>query len=109
MTRYHTWFRVFAAATCGLTFLAGADDFNLARVLLPLPAPVPDSPLPLDDPNSDFTEPAEAPSLTAGHAVRSGPPVPAARRPTRRRIRTLVPTPAPAPSLRARIDVPLRC
>jgi hypothetical protein len=40
---------------CFLALLAGADDFNLARVLLPLPGPTSEAPLPLDDPNTDFT------------------------------------------------------
>ena len=49
---------------CFLALLAGADDFNLARVVLILPGPAPEAPLPLDDPNTDFTEEAR-PSVPA--------------------------------------------
>ena len=41
---------------CFLALLAGADDFNLARVVLPLPGPLSEATLPLDDPNTDFTK-----------------------------------------------------
>src|SRR5579884_4188377 len=47
---------VVTAFACWLVFLASGDDFNFARIaLLPIPEPSEDL-LPLDDPNSDFTE-----------------------------------------------------
>src|SRR5262249_30385131 len=73
--KYHAWIRAFAAVTCWLTMLAGGDDFNLARVVLPLSAPVSESPLPLDDPNTDFIRSSESPSPTTIHQGSSAPPV----------------------------------
>jgi hypothetical protein len=110
MTKCPPWFRVVAVVTCWLTFMAGADDFNLARVLLPLSAPAPDSPLPDDDPNTDYTESSEAPSPPA--ATRPGGPslsVSADLRLARTGLPAPVPLPARPPSFRAGTNAPLRC
>ena len=89
---------------CFLALLAGADDFNLARVVLILPGPAPEAPLPLDDPNTDFTE-AARPSAPA--AAGPGPPArPAA--PALARPGPSAP-PAPAPASRRPANTPLRC
>jgi hypothetical protein len=110
MTKCPPWFRVIAVATCWLTFLAGADDFNLARVLLPLPAQAPDSPLPDDDPNTDYTDPSGAPGPTAA-ARPAGPSlsVSADLRLARTGLPAPVPPPARPPSVSAGTNVPLRC
>ena len=57
---------VLSALACWLTLLASADDFNLARLTLPPTADSEES-LPLDDPNTDFTEssPSREPSTTS--------------------------------------------
>jgi hypothetical protein len=44
---------------CWLTLLASADDFNLARLALAPSAADSEGLLPMDDPNSDFTEPSQ--------------------------------------------------
>jgi hypothetical protein len=110
MMNYRAWFRACATITCWLTVLASADDFDLARVVLPLSAPVPDRPLPLDDPNSDFTAGGtEARSLTTSHQGSPSPPVAAG---LKWAGTSLVPPPAPLAHshlLRAGINIPLRC
>jgi hypothetical protein len=55
-----------SALACWLTLLASADDFNLARLALGPSTPDSEGLLPLDDPNSDFTESSQSP----------GPPTP---------------------------------
>jgi hypothetical protein len=109
MARYHVWLRAFAAVTCWLTFLAGADDFNLARAVFPLPAPAPDTPLPEDDPNTDFTAGSESASPTTTHPGKSVPPVPAPLMLAGPGLATPVAPPARPSPLRAGIDAPLRC
>jgi hypothetical protein len=56
MPQPHPLSRVLPALACLLALLAGGDDFNLARVVLPLPGPLSEATLPLDDPNTDFTK-----------------------------------------------------
>lgn len=51
---------VFSAFACWLTLLASADDFNLARFALLPCTECSEELLPLDDPNSDFTELSES-------------------------------------------------
>jgi hypothetical protein len=110
MAKYQAWFRAFAAVACWLTVLAGGDDFNLARVVLPLSAPVPDRPLPLDDPNTDFTAAGtEARSPTITHQGSSSPPVAADLKWAGTSLATLPAPPAPSHPLRAGINTPLRC
>jgi hypothetical protein len=53
-----SWF--LSALACWLTLLASADDFNLARLALPPSAADAGESLPLDDPNSDFTQPSQS-------------------------------------------------
>jgi hypothetical protein len=93
------------AFACFLALLAGGDDFNLARVVLPLPAPVSGSPQPLDDPNTDFTEAPQAQEqATAGPGPREGPWAPG-----RATQRTAIAPPARGHSTRKPINSPLRC
>ena len=51
---------VLTAFACWLVLLASADDFNLARLVLPLADVDSEGLLSLDDPNSDFTEPSRS-------------------------------------------------
>lgn len=60
MPNGHARAGVLTAFACWLVFLASGDDFNVARIaLLALPVPSEDL-LPLDDPNSDFTESSQS-------------------------------------------------
>jgi hypothetical protein len=93
------------ALVCFLALLAGADDFNLARVVLPLPGPGSEAPLPLDDPNTDFTEAPQAQEQTAAGPGPCAAPGAAVRGPAR----TAVAPPARGPSARSPIASPLRC
>jgi hypothetical protein len=97
--------RALSALVCSLVLLASGDDFNLARVVLPLPAPAPEAPLPLDDPNTDFTEgPQAQEQAPAGRAPREGQAA-AARGPAR----AAVAPPARTHSTRNSTNSPLRC
>jgi hypothetical protein len=60
-----------SALGCWLTLLASADDFNLARFALPPSTADSEESLPLDDPNTDFTEssPSPGPSGTRGRGA----------------------------------------
>jgi hypothetical protein len=42
-----------------LVILASGDDFNFARVVFPPSTPLSEDLLPLDDPNTDFTQSSE--------------------------------------------------
>ncbi len=67
---------VLSAAVCALVLLASGDDFNLARVVLPLPTTAAEASLPLDDPNTDFTARARAEEQApAGRQPCDGPEV----------------------------------
>jgi hypothetical protein len=97
-------YRALPVFACLLALLASADDFNLARVVCPLPGPAPEAPLPLDDPNTDFTEAARPAVPTAADP---GPPV----RPPARALASLrrsAPS-APGPATRWPAKSPLRC
>jgi hypothetical protein len=105
MPQQHPRYRALSALICSLVLLASGDDFNLARVVLPLPAPAPEAPLPLDDPNTDFTEgPQAQEQAPAEQGPREGPGA-AGRGP----VRTAVAPPARACSTRNPVNSPLRC
>src|SRR5262249_48967462 len=61
-----------SAFACWLVLLASADDFNLARLALPLSIPDPKGALPLDDPNTDFTQSSQSPGPTTTYGDRRG-------------------------------------
>ena len=63
---------VLSALACWLTLLASADDFNLARLALGPSTPDSEGLLPLDDPNSDFTESSESREPTTTSRSRLG-------------------------------------
>jgi len=50
---------VLTSFACWLVLLASGDDFNFARAVLPS-IPTSEDLLPLDDPNTDFTESAQS-------------------------------------------------
>ncbi|HEY7428199.1 MAG TPA: hypothetical protein VH682_28455 [Gemmataceae bacterium] len=62
---------VLTAFACWLILLASGDDFNFARAVLPSTL-TPEDVLPLDDPNSDFTESAESTGPTTTYRDRYG-------------------------------------
>jgi hypothetical protein len=67
MPKHHIRSWVRSALACWLTLLASADDFNLVRLALPPSTADSEGLLPLDDPNTDFTEssqPREPPTLS---------------------------------------------
>jgi len=54
-----------------LVILASGDDFNVARAVLPS-TPASEDLLPLDDPNTDFTESSQSPGPTTTVRNRCG-------------------------------------
>jgi hypothetical protein len=97
--------RALSAVLCSLVLLASGDDFNLARAVLPLPATAPEAPLPLDDPNTDFTEVPQARGQTAPDpGPRDGPGAVG-----RGSARTAIVPPARGHSTRNPLNAPLRC
>jgi hypothetical protein len=71
MSRGRPHSAVLASFACWLVLLASGDDFNFARAVLPS-TPTPEDLLPLDDPNSDFTESAESSGPTTTYRDRGG-------------------------------------
>jgi hypothetical protein len=57
------------AFACWLVLLASGDDFNFARIVL-LSTPTSEDLLPLDDPNTDFTESAQSTGPTTTYRDR---------------------------------------
>jgi hypothetical protein len=105
MPQPHPLCRALAVFACALVLLASADDFNLVRTVLPLAAPAPEVPLPLDDPNSDFTEGSRVHEQTPpGRDPCEGPAAVG-----RDSVRTAVAPPARGHSTRNPITSPLRC
>ena len=102
-------FRALILLACGLVLLASADDFNLGRFVFPSAESLSDGLLPLDDPNSDFTDPSDAPAPGTpdrGDGANSAVTLP------RRAGMNCAPEPAPLPShlpTRGCLDAPLRC
>ena len=74
MSSRHSRFCVLVLLACWQVLLASGDDFNLARVLLPLPAPDAEAPLPLDDPNTDLAASPPSPGPTTTCPDRYGRP-----------------------------------
>jgi hypothetical protein len=105
MPQPHPLSRALAAVACSLVLLASGDDFNLARVVLPLPAPAPGSLLPLDDPNTDFTVTPQDWGQTAADPGPCDEPGAAGRG----SVRTVFVPPARGHSTRNSINSPLRC
>jgi hypothetical protein len=63
---------VLSAFACWLTMLASADDFNLARLAHPPSTADDGESLPLDDPNTDFTESSQSPGPPTSSQDRRG-------------------------------------
>ena len=98
-----------SALACWLVVLASADDFNLVRLALP-PSPADcEGLLPLDDPNTDFTEssPSREPPTTSRN--RWGCTTSMAQRLTRPALISPFAAPALGHTPRPGINTPLRC
>ena len=97
---------------CCLTILASGDDFSLYRIGLPCCFPEPSTgTLPLDDPNTDFLQPAKANGLKKASGMNLGCLVLPTTRVTVRNppspFRNSFPAGTCPPSPAA--DTPLRC
>ena len=109
MPKSRTHAGVLTAFACWLVLLASADDFNLARLVLPLANVDSEELLSLDDPNSDFTPSCQSrqPPTTSGQrrscTAAVGP----------RLTRAALPPPSAARTLghpiRPGSNTPLRC
>ena len=106
MARRRCCFGAFLA--CWLVLGASGDDFHLVRLAAPFqPVETPGDPLPLDDPNTDFTAPADS-----GGDLMSRAHSPGGRIPRPRVARPLVPATSAPPlltTLAAGVRLPLRC
>jgi hypothetical protein len=100
---------VLSAFACWLTFLASADDFNLARLALPVPAADSEEALPLDDPNSDFTESSPSREPTPTSRDRLVCKTSAGRRSAGATPASALAAPAHGHPPRCRMNAPLRC
>ena len=99
---------VLSALACWLTLLASADDFNLARLTLPPTADSEES-LPLDDPNTDFTQSAQSPGPTTTSRDRCGYTSFVGQSSARAALRSLLAVLAPSHPQRHSSNTPLRC
>jgi hypothetical protein len=97
---------------CWLALGASGDDFHLVRIAAPfLPVETPGDPLPLDDPNTDFTEAGDSGGSLLPRAHSPGGLIPPTR--TRARVARLFAPIISAPplltTLAADVRLPLRC
>ncbi len=94
---------------CWLVLLASADDFNLARLILPFSEADAEGLLPLDDPNTDFAPSSESrePPTTTRH--KRGCTSSVQQRVTRAVLASPFAGPAIGHSPWACINAPLRC
>jgi hypothetical protein len=101
--------RALSAFACWLVLLASADDFNLVRLALPPSAADSEGPLPLDDPNTDFTEssPSRQPLTTSRHRFSCTTSV--AQSLTRPALTSPLAAPALGHTPRPGGNAPLRC
>ena len=96
------------AFACWLVLLASGDDFNFARALLPS-IPSSGDLLPLDDPNTDFTESAQSPGPTTSYHDRCGCTSSVGRSSAEATSPSRVDAPAPCHPPRQSNNTPLRC
>ena len=98
-----------SALACWLTLLASADDFNLARFLLPPAESSSEDLLPLDDPNCDFTQSAQAraPAHSGRDSGGNPPSIPLRSAGMNRTSLPASPMPGQLPRLCS--HMPLRC
>ena len=97
-----------AAFACWLVLLASGDDFNFARAMLPS-TPASEDLLPLDDPNTDFTEPAQSPGPTTTSRHRSTCTSSVGRSSAGAALPSPLAAPAPSHPPRRSSNTPLRC
>ena len=97
-----------AAFACWLVILASGDDFNFARAVFPS-TPAPEDLLPLDDPNTDFTQSAQSPGPTTTSRDRCGYTSFVGQSSARAALRSLLAVLAPSHPQRHSSNTPLRC
>jgi hypothetical protein len=93
---------------CWLVLLASGDDFNFARAVLPS-IPSSGDLLPLDDPNTDFTESSESPGPTTTYRDRCGCTSSVGRSSAGAASPSRFAAPAPCHPPRQSNNTPLRC
>jgi hypothetical protein len=96
------------AFTCWLVLLASGDDFNFARMVLPS-TPTSEDLLPLDDPNTDFTESAQSTGPTTTYRDRCDCTSSVDRSSAGAASPSLFAAPAPCHPPRQSNKTPLRC
>ena len=96
------------AFACWLVLLASGDDFNVARAVLPS-IPMSEDLLPLDDPNTDFTESAQSTGPTTTYRDRGGCTSSVVRSSAGAASPSLFAAPAPCHPPRQSSNTPLRC
>jgi hypothetical protein len=99
---------VLAAFACWLVLLASGDDFNFARTILPS-TPASEDLLPLDDPNTDFTESSESSGPTSTYRDRCGDTSSVVQSSTGAALPSLFAAPALGSPLCLSSNTPLRC
>jgi hypothetical protein len=101
-------FAVLTSFACWLVLLASGDDFNFARAVLPS-IPSSGDLLPLDDPNTDFTESAASPGPTSTYRDRCGCRSSVGRSSAGAASPSLFAAPEPCHPPRQSNNTPLRC
>jgi len=96
------------AFACWLVLLASGDDFNFARAVLPS-IPMSEDLLPLDDPNTDFTESAESTGPTTTYRDRCARTSSDVRSSAGAASPSLLAAPAPCHPPGQSSNTPLRC
>ena len=99
---------VLTAFACWLVLLASGDDFNFARALHPS-IPMSEDLLPLDDPNTDFTESAQSTGPTTTYRDRGVCTSSVVRSSAGAASPSLFAAPAPCHPPRLSSNIPLRC
>ena len=94
---------------CWLILLASGDDFNLARVMLLPTALDSEGRLPLDDPNTDFTQSSKSRVPTTTHQDKGGCTSSAGQSWTGAALTSPFAAPAHGHPPRPCHDTPLRC
>jgi hypothetical protein len=100
---------IFSAFACWLSLLASADDFNLARLVLPFTTEGSEELLPLDDPNSDFTESSKSRERPTTSRAKRGCTSSFGHNLARSTLTSPFSLPGHGHLLRLGINIPLRC
>ena len=100
---------VLLALACWLILLASADDFNLVRLALPPSTVDSEGLLPLDDPNTDFTESSQSPGPPTSSRYKRGCTSSGGPSWTGASLTSPFVAPAHGHPPPLRLDTPLRC